>query len=55
MAGDDKVCVRDIGAAWWQDVDTAEMLEEAEAITKLRRTGAGTQHRPAFRQQQGTA
>jgi choline kinase len=32
MAGDGKVRAIDIGNAWWQDIDTPEMLAEAEKV-----------------------
>jgi choline kinase len=40
MAADAKVQTVDIGQAWWQDVDTPEMMAEAEFRTK------SWQHRP---------
>ena len=42
MAADGKVRTVDIGEAWWQDVDTPEMLAEAEIKTQ------SWQHRPNF-------
>lgn len=32
MANDGKVCAIDIGDAWWQDIDTPEMLAKARAV-----------------------
>jgi Predicted sugar nucleotidyltransferases len=37
MAGDGKVRAIDVGESWWQDVDTPQMLQEAEkALTNCR-------------------
>ena len=37
MAGDNKVRAIDVGESWWQDVDTPQMLQEAEkALTNCR-------------------
>jgi 1L-myo-inositol 1-phosphate cytidylyltransferase len=42
MAGDDSVRAIDIGDAWWQDVDTPEMLQYAERQMSKRMQSAAT-------------
>ncbi len=42
MAGDDRVRAIDIGDAWWQDVDTPEMLQYAERQMSKRMQSAAT-------------
>ena len=42
MAGDDRVRAIDIGDAWWQDVDTPEMLQYAERQMSKRLQSAAT-------------
>jgi len=46
MAEDGKALAIDIGAAWWQDVDTPEMLaraeQEAERLTRSVQSAGGT-------------
>jgi len=42
MAADGKVRVIDIGKAWWQDIDTPEMLAAAEKRVSRRRFAAGS-------------
>jgi len=42
MADDDKVRAIDIGNAWWQDVDTPEMLQYAERQMSKRMQSAAT-------------
>ena len=40
MAGDKNVRAIDIGDAWWQDVDTPQMLKHAERQISKRLQGA---------------
>ena len=42
MAGDNRVRAIDIGDAWWQDVDTPEMLQYAETQMSKRMQSAAT-------------
>ena len=42
MAGDDRVRAIDIGDAWWQDVDTPQMLQYAERQMSKRMQSAAT-------------
>jgi choline kinase len=50
MAADGKVRAVDIGAAWWQDVDTPEMLQQAEQesarLLRQRRRGSAEESVP---------
>jgi choline kinase len=43
MAGDNKVRAIDIGDAWWQDVDTQQMLQSAEKQIATRMQAAARQ------------
>ena len=41
MAGDGKVRAIDVGESWWQDVDSPQMLQQAEkALTNCREAGS---------------
>ena len=42
MAADEKVRAIDIGGAWWQDIDTPQMLAQAEKILGNSRAARGT-------------
>jgi choline kinase len=42
MAADGKVRAIDIGDAWWQDIDTPEMLAQAEKVVRDLNEGRST-------------
>src|SRR5260370_34729047 len=42
MAADGKVRATDIGDAWWQDIDTPEMLAQAEKVVRDLNEGRST-------------